>query len=211
MDIRYQPLATYVVNRFAAHLGSRLQSAFVNGSVVRGDAVWGVSDLDLVLAFDRPTAADTALKRAVEQAVLGLPGGEGLVIHRIGDDMLQKMSTGARAYCLYSLRNESHVLLGAAPASFLPGPPPGDELARLLAPIIREDGAAELEKPTLTRQESRHLSKRILHGLTLPAIAAGWRDYVAPLEVAELSFPSRIQAYVPVTIQPSAAYTCRRR
>ncbi|SDO32825.1 Nucleotidyltransferase domain-containing protein [Paenibacillus sp. yr247] len=63
MDNRYRPIIDVVVQRFLSHLGSRLISVYIKGSVARGDAVWGVSDLDLVLAFDTPTHKDTLLKR----------------------------------------------------------------------------------------------------------------------------------------------------
>ncbi len=200
MDDRYRAIADYVVNHFAVHLGLRLKSAFIKGSVARGEAVWGVSDLDLVLALDTPTEADTTVKREVEESVRGLPGGEVLVIQRIAEDRLQQMSIGVRAYWLYSCWYDSHVLYGAAPSSLLPAPPQGEELARLLAPIIREDGEVELGKPMLNRQESRHLTKRILHGLALPAIAEGRREYVAPLQVSDLSFPPRVKALIPPVI-----------
>ena len=135
LDVRYRAIADDVVNRFARHLGPRLTSAFVKGSVARDDAVWGVSDLDLVLAFDAPSAADTALKRDVEEAVRRLAGGEALVIMRIAEDRLQEMSPGVRAYWLYSCWYDSQVLSGPLPSSLLPAPPSGRELVRLIAPI----------------------------------------------------------------------------
>ena len=57
------------MERFAQHLGSRLYSVCVKRSVARGDAVWGISDLDLVLGFDTPAEADTQVKHAAEQTV----------------------------------------------------------------------------------------------------------------------------------------------
>ncbi len=92
------------------------------------------------------------------------------------------------------------MLYGAAPSALLPAPPEGKELARLLAPIIREDGEVELGKPMLNRQESRHLTKRILNGLALPAIAEGWRAYVAPLQVSDLPFPPCVKVHIPAVI-----------
>ncbi|MFB7927414.1 nucleotidyltransferase, partial [Streptomyces sp. NPDC056081] len=51
----------------AAFDGTRLHSAYVYGSIPRGTAVPGVSDLDLLLALhDAPTPADEAAARAVE-------------------------------------------------------------------------------------------------------------------------------------------------
>lgn len=200
MDNRYKALAEYIARHFAAHLGPRLKSAFVHGSVVREDAVWGVSDLDLLLAFESPTDADTALKQGLETSALNLDGGEALVIQRVGEDRLKNMAASSRAYLLYSCRHDIEVLHGASPNTFLPAPPSGKELVNLIMPIIRRDGEAELIKPLLNRRESRHLAKRILHALTLPVIAEGRQEYVAPLEIADLPFPSNVKAHVPTVI-----------
>jgi hypothetical protein len=68
VDVRYREVMDFVAQRFAEHLGPRLQAALIKGSVVRGDALWVISDLDPVLAFEGPTAADTAFKNEVETA-----------------------------------------------------------------------------------------------------------------------------------------------
>lgn len=184
MDNRYKPLTDYVVRRFRNHLGPRLESIYIKGSVARGDAVWGVSDLDLVLAFERPDKLDNELKREIESAAKDMPDGSGLVIQRIGDDRLQQMGEGTRAYWLYSSRFDAKVVYGAKPADFLPEPPPGEQLVKLISPMIRKDGEVRLNQSTLQRHESRHLAKRLLEGLALTAIAEGTHRYLAPLEVS---------------------------
>lgn len=197
MDNRYKPLTEYVVRRFRNHLGPRLQSIYIKGSVARGDAVWGVSDLDLVLAFERPDKRDNELKREIESAAKDMPGGSGLVIQRIGDDRLQQMGEGTRAYWLYSSRYDAEVVYGAKPADFLPEPPPGEQLVKLISPMIRKDGEVRLNQSTLQRHESRHLAKRLLEGLALTAIAEGTHRYIAPLEVSGLTtFPESIRNHV---------------
>lgn len=198
MDDRYKAIATYVVDRFAEHLGSRLKSAFVKGSVARGDAVWGVSDLDLVLVFDIPTRADTALKREIEATVSQLAGGKALVIQRIAEDRLQQMNAAVRAYWLYSSRYDVRVLFGAEPSSILPPPPKGKELVDLIAPIIREGGEGAEDSKPFTREQTRNLAKRILSALALPAVAEGREEYVAPLKVSELLLPPKVKVYVPM-------------
>lgn len=194
LDVRYREVTDFVVRRFARHLGPRLQAAFVKGSVVRGDALWGVSDLDLVLAFESPTAADTALKNEVEAAARALPAGDVLVIQRIGTDRLLQLDAGTRAYWLYSCYYDAATVFGPSPAAFLPVPPRGHELVRLIAPIIRADGEALVEKRILERRESRRLAKRILHALALPALSEGYTDYVVPLAVPALPLPSPVHA-----------------
>jgi hypothetical protein len=70
----------------------------------------------------------------------------------------------------------------------------------LIAPIIRVDGELEMDKPTLNRQESRHLAKRVLHALSLPSLAEGQRDSLAHREIAEMAFPPQIQRWVPLVL-----------
>lgn len=197
MDERYREVAEFVAGRFVSHLSPRLKSAFVQGSVARGDAVWDVSDLDLVLVFDAPTEADTAIKREIELAARELPGGDALVIHRIGEDRLVQMTPGLRAYWLHSCRYEADVLHGSHPRSFLPLPPEGSELARLIAPIIREEGEKVADKPVLDRQCSRHLAKLILHALALPTLAEEIREYIPPLTVRNLDLPREVMTHIP--------------
>ncbi|HEY1643878.1 MAG TPA: nucleotidyltransferase domain-containing protein [Streptosporangiaceae bacterium] len=56
--------------RICAVYRSRLHSAYLYGSIARGTAIPGVSDLDLMLALrDEPAAADRAAARAIEQAL----------------------------------------------------------------------------------------------------------------------------------------------
>lgn len=124
MDGRYTPVATMVVERFARQLGARLRCAFVKGSVARGDAVWGVSDMDLVLAFDSPTPEDTAVKREVVEQARAMEGGDALVIQRIWYDRLDGMDPGTRGWWLHSCRHDLAVLHGDHPGTFLPTPPP---------------------------------------------------------------------------------------
>lgn len=194
LDRRYREVTTFVTQRFAEHLGPRLQGVFVRGSVARGDALWGVSDLDLVLAFESPTVADTALKNEVETAARALPAGDVLVIQRMGTDRLRGLDAGTRAYWLHSCRYDAAAVLGPSPSAYLPLPPHGRALVRLIAPIIRADGEELVEQPGLDRWESRRLAKRILHTLALPALAEGLADYVAPLMAPTLPLPRAVQA-----------------
>ncbi|TMV42897.1 hypothetical protein FE783_36795 [Paenibacillus mesophilus] len=192
MDIRYKPLTDLVVKRFTEHLSSRLQSIFVKGSVARGDAIWGVSDLDLVLAFEQPNKTDNEVKREVELLAKELPGGDALVIQRVSEDRLNQMGKGTKAYWLYSCRYDAEVLFGISPEKFLQEPPMGLELANLIGPIIKKDGEVELTKSSLKRHESRHIAKRIINGLALPIIAEGRTQYLVPLEIVKLQFPNML-------------------
>jgi len=194
LDPRYREVTDLVTKRFAAQLGPRLRAAFVRGSVARGDALWGVSDLDLVLAFESPTAADTALKNDMETAARDLPAGDVLVIQRIGTDRLPHLDAGTQAYWLYSCCYDAAPVLGPSPSTFLPSPPRGRALVRLIAPIIRADGAELIGQLSLERRESRRLAKRTLNALALPALAEGVADFVPPLAAPTLALPCSVQA-----------------
>lgn len=192
-----------VVERFLRQLGPRLRSAFVKGSVARGDAVWGVSDMDPVLAFDSPTPEDTAVKRQVVLLAQTMEGGDALVIRRIWEDRLAAMDSGTRGWWLHSCRHDVAILHGDHPRTLLFAPPPGDVLAPLIAPIIRQ-GAEELATaPRLDRRGTRHLSKLTLLAVGLPARAQGLRDHVPPLAVPTLPLPAAVQRLLPVVL---AAY-----
>lgn len=132
MDIRYISIMDYVVQKFSEHLGSK-------GSIARGDAVWGASDLDLVLAFDTPRQVDTLLKNEVETAARNFPGGDALVIQRIADERLDQMDEKTKGYWPYSSWYDSEVLYGEHPSSFLPAPPKREEIATAILSILIEE------------------------------------------------------------------------
>lgn len=68
---RFAPVVAGLGDRLEAHFGpERLHSSYLYGSVPRGTAVPGVSDLDALLALrSEPTEADRAAARAVEESL----------------------------------------------------------------------------------------------------------------------------------------------
>ncbi|MGH3544598.1 MAG: hypothetical protein ACRDPW_01495 [Mycobacteriales bacterium] len=67
VPIAYLLLVEAAQNRIAAIFGSRLHSAYLYGSIPRGTAVTGVSDLDVLLAFHaEPTDEDRTDAAALE-------------------------------------------------------------------------------------------------------------------------------------------------
>ena len=192
MDIRYKPIVDELFDRLHDQLGDRLKSAFIKGSVARGDALWGVSDLDFVVALPDPTRADSTLKQELEATINARLGYEALIIQRIWHDRLENYDAGTRAYWLYSCRHDIELLYGLPPAAFLPEPPSGQKLVKLIAPIIYSAGAPIVEKPALTRFEIRLLAKRTLQALALPAIATGQHEFMAPLKAAAQSYTPEI-------------------
>ncbi|MEU9118504.1 nucleotidyltransferase domain-containing protein [Streptomyces sp. NPDC048506] len=68
VSARFAPVVAELGARLAQHFGpDRLHSSYLYGSIPRGTAVAGVSDLDALLALrDEPTDDDRAAARAVE-------------------------------------------------------------------------------------------------------------------------------------------------
>ncbi|QYR19183.1 nucleotidyltransferase domain-containing protein [Paenibacillus sp. sptzw28] len=200
MDIRYEPIMEYVVKQFSEHLGSRLKSIYVKGSIARGDAIWGISDMDLVLAFDTPTQEDTLIKNRVEATIRNMPGGDALVIQRIADDRLEHMDSNTRAYWLYSSWFDSQVLYGEHPTSFLPSPPKCQEIAIAILSILSEEGKDTDALTFLDAKGTRLVSKRILQSMAMLLVYNGVAAYVPLLQIQNYTFPPEIQPHIPIVI-----------
>jgi hypothetical protein len=199
MDLRYLQIINFVMQHFVDHLGSRLQSIYVKGSIARGDAVWGISDLDLVLAFDCPTQEDTLLKRDVEAKALDMPGGEALVIQRIADDRLQQMDEKTKAFWLYSSIYDSQLVYGKHPQQFLPDPPPNSP--ELILSLLYAEGKHIADIIHLDEAGCRSVTKRILQCLSMIIVHDGHAEYVPLLNVPNYPFPSVIMEFVPTVIE----------
>lgn len=125
VQTEFQPLVAALRDRVADRFDGRLHSAYLYGSVPRGTAQVGRSDLDVLLALHtEPTAADRAEARAVEaelDAEFDVIDGAGILL--FGRDMLlselERHDLGWFVACLCT------PLLGADLAEQLPryGPP----------------------------------------------------------------------------------------
>jgi predicted nucleotidyltransferase len=185
VDIRYKHITEYVVRQFSEHLGSRLISVYVKGSVARNDAVWGISDLDLVLAFDAPTQRDTMLKNEVEEVARSMAGGDALVLQRIAEERLNEMDEKTKAFWLYSSNYDSEVLYGKHPSSFLPAPLGREESAKAILSIVKDEGKDIEALVNLDAKGCRLISKRILQAAAMFLVYNGYADYVPLTKVAD--------------------------
>lgn len=200
MDNRYKPITDYVVQQFSEHLGPRLKSVYVKGSISRGDAVWGVSDLDLVLAFDAPSQEDTLLKNKIEADARNIPGGDALVIQRIAEERLNQMDVNTKGYWLYSSWYDSEVIYGEHPSRFLPAPPKREEITEAILSILNEEGKDTSTLKYLDTKGTRLVSKRILQSMAMLIVNNGYAEYVPLLQVQNYAFPSQIQKHIPFVI-----------
>ncbi|MFF9806340.1 nucleotidyltransferase [Streptomyces coeruleorubidus] len=188
----FRPVVAAAGERLADVFGARLHSAYLYGSIPRGTARVGRSDLDLLLALrEEPTGTDRAAAHALGAALdeeFGQLDGHGTLLFsraRLLSD-LERYDLGWFVACLCT------PLLGEDLAAYLPRYRPGSLLARetngdlaLLLPrwrrrIAEAGGTAEARRP-LVRSMSRHLVRT---GFTL--VMPRWNGWTSDLrEMAE--------------------------
>ncbi|MEU1817066.1 nucleotidyltransferase domain-containing protein [Streptomyces roseifaciens] len=170
---------------------TRLHSAYLYGSIPRGTATPGRSDLDLLLALHEPTAADRAAAKETEAALdRAFPriDGAGILLFGVRTLLsdLERHDLGFFVVCLCT------PLLGPDLAGELPRYRPTSLLARetngdlALALPRRRTRAAEAATDTERRALARGVARRLVRtGFTL--IMPRWGGWTSDLgESAEL-------------------------
>ncbi|MFD9096255.1 nucleotidyltransferase domain-containing protein [Streptomyces collinus] len=183
----FRPVVAAARDRLLDLFGSRLHSAYLYGSIPRGTARVGRSDLDLLVALrDEPADADRAAARALGEALDGeFPQIDGAGTLLYGRARLlsepERYDLGWFVACLCT------PLLGDDLAEYLPRYRPDSLLARetngdlaLLLPRWRERIAAaedsERTRRLLVRFMSRHLVRT---GFTL--VMPRWNGWTSDL------------------------------
>ncbi|ARF83140.1 nucleotidyltransferase [Kitasatospora aureofaciens] len=199
----FAPVVDAARERIAAAFGpARLHSAYLYGSIPRGTAIPGVSDLDLLLALrHEPTPADRAGADALEAALdSAFPQVNGVGVLLFGTDTLlselERHDLGWFIACLCT------PLLGEDLAEQLPRYRPTSLLARetngdlaLALPRWRERLAATAPDGGLTAL-SRAVSRRLVRtGFTLVMPRwNGWTsDLTASAEAFAAHYPDRAE------------------
>ncbi|GAA2827620.1 hypothetical protein GCM10010441_59990 [Kitasatospora paracochleata] len=199
----YAPVVAAARERIAACFGpERLHSAYVYGSIPRGTAVPGVSDLDLLLALHHPpTPADRRDARDLEAALdSSFAQVDGVSVLLFDTATLlserERYDLGWFVACLCT------PLLGEDLAEHLPRYRPTSLLARetngdlaLLLPGWRER-AGDLD-PAVRRRLARTAGRRLVRtGLTLVMPRwGGWTsDLETSVEVFARYYPQRADA-----------------
>ncbi|WP_316525855.1 nucleotidyltransferase domain-containing protein [Kitasatospora brasiliensis] len=197
----FAPVVAAARERIAAAFGpDRLHGAYLYGSVPRGTAIPGVSDLDVLLALHHePTAADRAAADALEAALdaeFAEVNGVGVLLFGTGTLLseLERHDLGWFVACLCT------PLFGEDLADRLPRYRPTSLLARetngdvaLLLPKWRERLAAagtDAELRTLARGVSRRLV-RTAFTLVMPRWGGWTSDLAASAEVFAGYYPER--------------------
>ncbi|MFD5820685.1 nucleotidyltransferase [Streptomyces sp. NPDC127038] len=188
----FEPVVAAALDRLADVFGSRLDGAYLYGSIPRGTARVGRSDLDLLLSLrEEPTEADRADARALETALdeeFPEIDGVGTLLFGRGRLLsdLERHDLGWFVACLCT------PLLGEDLAVHLPRYRPDALLARetngdlaLLLPRWRERIAAAEDTDGARRPLVRSLSRHLVRtGFTL--VMPRWNGWTSELgEMAE--------------------------
>ncbi|NEB76258.1 nucleotidyltransferase [Streptomyces sp. SID14478] len=187
----FRPVVAAARDRLLDVFGARMEGAYLYGSVPRGTARPGRSDLDLLLALRaEPTEADRADARTLEAALdkeFAQIDGAGTLLYSRA-----RLLSAAETYDLgWFVSCLCTPLLGADLAEDLPRYRPTSLLARetngdlaLLLPRWRERiaAAAVEERPRIQRFMARHLVRT---GFTL--VMPRWNGWTSDLhEMAEV-------------------------
>ena len=190
----FAPVVDVARARIAGTFGSaRLHSAYVYGSIPRGTAVSGVSDLDLLLALrNEPTGADRVDAESIETELsrsFAQIDGVGILLFstRTLLSELERHDLGFFVACLCT------PLLGTDLARYLPRYRPTPLLARetngdlaLALPAWRGQ-AAEATTDTQRKRLSRTVARRIVRtGFTL--IMPQWEGWTSDLTASAEAF-----------------------
>ncbi|MEW2631045.1 nucleotidyltransferase domain-containing protein [Streptomyces sp. NPDC048389] len=190
---RFAPVVAAARAEIAGRFGDgRLHSAYVYGSIPRGTAVPGISDLDLLLVLaEEPTARDRADADAAEGVLDGsfdVIDGVGVLLVGVGAALseLERYDLGFFISCLCT------PLLGEDLAARLPPQRPTSLLARetngdlaLALPRWR-DGLLNARTDAERRAMCRRIARRVVRsGFTL--VMPRWGGWTSDLhESAEL-------------------------
>ncbi len=185
----FVPVVAAARTQITGTFGPRLHSAYLYGSIPRGTAVAGVSDLDLLVVLHaEPADADRTAARVVEAALDGAFAqidGAGIVLSSTGSTLseLERYDGGFFVACLCT------PLLGADLAARLPRYRPTALLARetngdlgLVLPQWRARAAEATNATDADRKLlSRHVTRRLVRtGFTL--IMPRWGGWTSDLE-----------------------------
>ncbi|MFC7264250.1 nucleotidyltransferase domain-containing protein [Streptomyces lutosisoli] len=188
----FRPVVAAARDRLTDVFGARMTSAYLYGSIPRGTARVGRSDLDLLLVLlEEPTEADRADARTLDEALdkefAQIDGGGTLLVSRaqlLSD--LERYDLGWFVACLCT------PLLGEDLAEYLPRYRPDSLLARetngdlaLLLPRWRERIAGVADTEEARRPLVRFMSRRLVRtGFTL--VMPRWNGWTSDLrEMAE--------------------------
>lgn len=203
VSAQFAPVVAALDARVTEHFGpDRLHGSYLFGSIPRGTAVAGVSDLDALIALrDEPTDDDHAAARAIEGALdTAFPQIDGAGLLVFGVDRLlselERYDMGWFVACLCTPLSGMDLATGLPryrPTSLLARETNGDLCQSL--PGLREKAAAattQAERNRLTRTVARRLV-RTGFTLVMPRWGGWTSDLARSAEVFGHYYPAHAE------------------
>lgn len=166
-----------------AELGGNLYSCCLYGSAVRGNAIEGVSDLNLLIVV---VASTPAVHQAIARAVGGRSQINPFILGRRG------FARNARAFApkFASIRRHHRVLCGADPFT---GLAPDPQLERFLCEQALRNLRLRLVYSFVTRSRHRNYDRFLLNNIT-PMVV----QFSETLRLGGIAIPTEYPARLPV-------------
>ena len=183
MTTKLQGILDQAAGALRAELGDNLFSCCVYGSAVRGNAIEGVSDINLLIILNQSTAA---AHEAVARAIGGQPLIDPFVLGRRGFER----SVRAFAPKFASIRRNYHVLHGADPLADMKV---DATLEKFLCEQAVRNLRLRLVYSFVTRQQHRAYDKFVVRNVTGMFV-----QFCEALRLNGVTIPTVFDARVPV-------------
>lgn len=183
MTPKLESVLLQTVDALKTALGDNLYSCCLYGSAVRGNAIEGVSDLNLLIVLNDSTPAAHA---AVGGVLEGHPQIDPFILAKRG------FSRSARAFApkFASIRRHHRVLHGADPFAELEFDP---QLERFLCEQALRNLRLRLVYSFVTRDRHKHYDRFVTHNITPLFVQLS-----EVLRLAGIAIPTDFDARVPV-------------
>ena len=183
MATKLQETLDQAVSALRAELGDNLFSCCVYGSAVRGNAVEGVSDINLLILVNE---SSSAAHEAIARAIGGLPSIDPFVLARRGFER----SVRAFATKFASIQRNYRVLHGTDPLATLQVDP---ALEKFLCEQAIRNLRLRLVYAYVTRQRQKAYDKFVLRN-----ISGLFVQFSEALRLNDVSIPTAFEARVPL-------------
>jgi hypothetical protein len=172
-----------MVNALQAELADNLYSCCVYGSAVRGNAIEGLSDINLLVLLNQ---SDAAAHEAISRAIGSEPTVDPFVLTRRGFERSER----AFATKFASIKRNYRVLHGADPLATLKVDP---KLEKFLCEQAIRNLRLRLVFSFITRQRHKAYDKFVIHNITTMFV-----QFSEALRLDGVVMPHDFQARAPI-------------
>ena len=183
MTTKLQEALDQAVNALRAELGDNLYSCCVYGSAVRGNAIEGVSDINLLIILNQSTAA---AHQALARAIGGRSQIDPFVLARRGFER----SICAFATKFASIKRNYRVLFGADPLANLSV---DAELEKFLCEQAIRNLRLRLVYAFVTRQQNKAYDKFLVRNITGIFV-----QFSEALRLSGITMPAAFEPRIPI-------------